>query len=43
MNNRYLLKVVLMELFIFHFSSLFAKNEGKINISEMTQDLQDFF
>ncbi len=30
MNNRYILKEVLMALFIFHFSSLFAKDEDKI-------------
>lgn len=43
MNNICILKMVLMALFTFHFSSLFAKDEDKIIISKMPQDLQDFF
>ncbi|WP_423060961.1 hypothetical protein [Citrobacter portucalensis] len=43
MNNRYLFRMVLMALFTFHFSSLFAKDEDKIIISKMPQDIQDFF
>lgn len=41
MNNMHLIRVILITLFTFHSSVLFAIDEVVIN--KMPQDLQDFF